>query len=243
MLEVAELRAGYFRDLDVLRGVSLHARSAAVTAVLGANGVGKSTLLKAIFGFIVPSAGRVLLDDREITGTPPHRMIDLGVAYLPQQPGIFAEMSVEENVLMGAWPFRRDRPRQRRRLEASFQRFPVLGERRRNRAGELSGGQQRMVELARALMTEPRLLLVDEPSAGLAPRIADEVYATLAGLRAAGVGIVLVDQDIPRALRIADYVYVIDLGTNRVEGSPAELGDIERTFWAWSQPPDGAVEP
>lgn len=100
-----------------------------------------------------------------------------------------------------------------------------------------------MVELARALMTEPRFLLVDEPSAGLAPLIADGVYATFDGLRQAGVGIVLVDQDIPRALRIADYVYVIDLGTNRVEGTPAELGDIERTFWAWSRPQEGAVGP
>ena len=243
MLEVADLRAGYYRDLDVLRGVSLRAQPAAVTAVLGANGVGKSTLLKAVFGFLSPTAGRVLLDDREITGTRPHRMIDLGVVYMPQQPGIFAEMSVEENILLGAWTFRRDKARTRRRLLESFERFPVLGTRRASHAGELSGGQQRMVELARALMAEPRFLLVDEPSAGLAPLIADEVYATLDGLRRAGVGIVLVDQDIPRALRIADYVYVIDLGTNRVEGTPAELGDIERTFWAWSKPQDGPAGP
>jgi branched-chain amino acid transport system ATP-binding protein len=146
MLDVAELRAGYFRDLDVLRGVSLHARPAAVTAILGANGVGKSTLLKAIFGFIVPTAGRVVLDDREITGTPPHRMIDLGVAYLPQQPGIFAEMSVEENVLMGAWPFRRDRPRQQR-LPRAFERFPSWATAPSRPA--VLRGQQRMVELAR----------------------------------------------------------------------------------------------
>lgn len=242
MLDVADLRAGYFRDLDVLRGVSLRARAGAVTAILGANGVGKSTLLKAVFGFLVPTAGRVMLGDRDVTGTAPHRMIDLGVAYLPQQPGIFAEMSVEENVLLGAWTFRRDGPRLRRRLEAAYGRFPILGERRRSQAGQLSGGQQRMVELARALMAEPGFLLVDEPSAGLAPLVADDVYSTLDGLRTAGVGIVLVEQDIPRALRIADYVYVIDLGTNRLEGSPAELGDRERAFWAWSQPPDQGAE-
>jgi branched-chain amino acid transport system ATP-binding protein len=243
MLEVAELRAGYYRDLDVLRSVTLRAQPAAVTAILGANGVGKSTLLKAIFGFLTPTAGRVALGDREITGTPPHRMIELGVGYMSQQPGVFAQMSVEENILMGAWTFRRDKLRTRQRLHESYERFPILGARRTSQAGQLSGGQRRMVELARALMTEPRFLLVDEPSAGLAPLIADGVYATLDGLRQAGVGIVLVDQDIPRALRIADYVYVIDLGTNRVEGTPAELGDIERTFWAWSQPQEGAVGP
>ena len=243
MLEVTDLRAGYFRDLDVLRGVTLRAQPAAVSAILRANGVGKSTLLKAIYGFLTPTAGRVAVDGNEITGTPPQRMVNLGVAYMPQQPGVFAQMSVEENILIGAWTFRRDQPRTRRRLGESYARFPILGTRRTSPAGELSGGQQRMVELARVLMTEPRFLLVDEPSAGLAPVIADGVYATLDGLRGAGVGIVLVDQDIPRALRIADYVYVIDLGTNRVEGTPAELGDIERTFWAWSQSNDGAVRP
>ena len=242
MLDVAGLRAGYFRDLDVLRGVSLRAQRGSVTAILGANGVGKSTLLKAMYGFLAPTAGRVLLGDREITGTPPYRMTELGVAYLPQQPGIFAEMSVEENILIGAWTFRRDKLRARRRLQASYERFPVLNARRRSQAGQLSGGQQRMVELARALMAEPRFLLVDEPSAGLAPLIADDVYATLDGLRQAGVGIVLVEQDIPRALRIADYVYVIDLGTNRIEGTPAELGEKEQAFWAWSRPPNGRVE-
>jgi branched-chain amino acid transport system ATP-binding protein len=243
MLDVADLRAGYYRDLDVLRGVSLHAQPGAVTAILGANGTGKSTLLKAIFGFLTPSAGRVLLAGREITGTAPHRMIQLGVAYMPQQPGVFAQMSVEENILMGAWTFRRDKPRTRQRLQESYERFPVLGTRRTSQAGQLSGGQQRMVELARALMSEPSFLLVDEPSAGLAPLVADVVYEALDGLRRAGVGIVLVEQDIPRALRIADYVYVIDLGTNRAEGAPADLGDIERTFWAWSQPREGEAGP
>ncbi len=243
MLEVTDLRAGYYRDLDVLRGVSIRARPAAVTAILGANGVGKSTLLKAIYGFLTPTAGQVLVGGSEITGTPPHRMVDLGVAYMPQQPGVFAQMSVEENILIGAWTFRRDKLRTRQKLDESYERFPILDTRRASPAGELSGGQQRMVELARVLMTEPRFLLVDEPSAGLAPVIADGVYATLDGLRRTGVGIVLVDQDIPRALRIADYVFVIDLGTNRVEGTPADLGDVERTFWAWSQSAERGVRP
>jgi branched-chain amino acid transport system ATP-binding protein len=204
MLEVRELYAGYYRDLHILRGVSLVARPGRVTAVLGANGVGKSTLLKAIFGFLRPASGQVLLDGAEITGTPANRMVGRGVAYGPQQPGIFAEMTVEENIMIGAWTFRGDTGRIRRKLDENYARFPVLRGRRRSPAGELSGGQRRMVELARVLMSDPRYLLIDEPTAGVAPTVAAGVYATLTALRGEGVGIVLVDQDIRRALQVAD---------------------------------------
>jgi branched-chain amino acid transport system ATP-binding protein len=231
MLEVRELFAGYHRDLHILRGVSVVAKPGRVTAILGANGVGKSTLLKAIFGFLTPTSGHVLLDGVEITGTRPHRMVERGVAYGPQQPGIFAEMTVDENIMIGAWTFRSDGARIRRKLDENYARFPVLRDRRRSAAGDLSGGQRRMVELARVLMSDPRYLLIDEPTAGVAPMIAEGVYATLRALRDEGVGIVLVDQDIRRALRAADYVYVIDLGQNRLEGAPAELGSIETVFW------------
>jgi len=231
MLEVRELYAGYYRELHILQGVNLVARPGQLAAVLGANGVGKSTLLKAVFGFLTPASGHVRLDGAEITGTPPHRMVERGVAYGPQQPGIFAEMTVEENIAIGAWTFRRDGRRIRRKLDENYARFPVLRERRRSPAGELSGGQRRMVELARVLMSDPRYLLIDEPSAGVAPVVAEGVYATLSALRDDGVGIVLVDQDIRRAFQVADYVYVMDLGRNRLEGPPSQLGDIEAVFW------------
>lgn len=231
MLEVRELYAGYYRELHILQGVNLVARPGQLTAVLGANGVGKSTLLKAVFGFLTPASGHIRLDGAEITGTPPHRMVERGVAYGPQQPGIFAEMTVEENIAIGAWTFRRDGRRIRRKLDENYARFPVLRERRRSPAGELSGGQRRMVELARVLMSDPRYLLIDEPSAGVAPVVAEAVYATLSALRDDGVGIVLVDQDIRRAFQVADYVYVMDLGRNRLEGPPSQLGDIEAVFW------------
>lgn len=231
MLEVRELYAGYYRELHILQGVNLVARPGQLTAVLGANGVGKSTLLKAVFGFLTPASGHIRLDGAEITGTPPHRMVERGVAYGPQQPGIFAEMTVEENIAIGAWTFRRDGQRIRRKLDENYARFPVLRERRRSPAGELSGGQRRMVELARVLMSDPRYLLIDEPSAGVAPVVAEAVYATLSALRDDGVGIVLVDQDIRRAFQVADYVYVMDLGRNRLEGPPSQLGDIEAVFW------------
>jgi branched-chain amino acid transport system ATP-binding protein len=231
MLAVENLYVGYVPGLDILQGVSIRAETGTVVAVLGANGVGKSTLLKAIFGFLRPNRGRILLDDTDITGTASHRMIDLGVAYGPQQPGVFTEMSVEENVMLGGWRFRGDSRRIRDRLEQNYARFPVLRERRNSRAGDLSGGQRRMVELARVLMSTPRFLLMDEPSAGVAPVAADGVYGTLSSLRDEGIGIVLVDQDIGRALAIADYVYIIDLGRNRREGPPAALGDVASAFW------------
>jgi len=232
MLEVRDLYVGYYRDLHILRGVELTAGPGQITAVLGANGVGKSTLLKAIFGLLTPERGEIRFDGRMLLGVPPHRMVDMGVCYLPQQPGIFPQMSVEENLELGAWTYRRDRRRLQQALERNYQRFPVLREKRHQPAGQLSGGQQRMVELARALMTSPRLMLVDEPSAGLAKTVADEVYVMLWGLRDEGLTIVLVDQDIRRALRVADYVYVLDLGRNRFAGSPEEFVDLERVFWS-----------
>ena len=232
MIETHDLCAGYYGGLDILQGVSMQALPGRVTAVLGANGVGKSTLLKAIYGFLKPTGGSVLLDGKDITGTAPHRMNARGAVYAPQQPGIFAEMSVEENIMLGGWNFRSDRARVAGKLAENYGRFPMLQERRRSPARTLSGGQRRMVELARALMSDPRYLLIDEPSAGVAPMVAAGVYRTIAGLRDAGVGILLVDQDIRRALSIADYVYVIDLGRKRLESPPAAFDDIVAAFWS-----------
>lgn len=231
VLDVAGLHAGYERDLDILQGVSLAAAAGRITALLGANGVGKSTLLKVVAGFLRPSRGQVSLDGRSLAGVPPHQMVSRGVSYIPQQPGIFSEMTVEENLLIGGWSFRRDRARVRRQLEAGYRRFPVLAEKRRQRAGQLSGGQQRMVEIARALMADPALVLVDEPTASLAPMVWQEVYRAIVDLRDQGRAVLLVDQEIRQALRIADYVYVLDLGRNRRQGVPADFADLERSFW------------
>lgn len=231
MLDIAGLHAGYERDLDILQGVSLAAAAGRITALLGANGVGKSTLLKVVAGFLRPSRGQVSLDGRSLAGVPPHQMVSRGVSYIPQQPGIFSEMTVEENLLIGGWSFRRDRARVRGQLEAGYRRFPVLAEKRRQRAGQLSGGQQRMVEIARALMADPALILVDEPTASLAPMVWQEVYRAIVDLRDQGRAVLLVDQEIRQALRIADYVYVLDLGRNRRQGVPADFADLERSFW------------
>jgi branched-chain amino acid transport system ATP-binding protein len=232
MLEVREMYVGYYKDLHILQGVNLVARRAKITAVLGANGVGKSTLLKAIYGFLPPASGEVTLDGVVLTGVPTHQRIRMGLSYVTQQPSVFPWMSVEENLELGAWTYRTDKSRIRRKIAENYERFPALKSRRKSRAGALSGGQQRMVELGRTLMTEPKVILVDEPTAGLAKMLTDEVYHMLAGLRDnEGITLILVDQEIRQALKIADYVYVLELGRNKFEGPVEEFTDLEKAFW------------
>ena len=233
MLEIQDLYVGYYEDLHILRGLSLTARTGQLTAILGANGVGKSTLLKAVYGFLKPHSGQVLLNGNDVTGTATHRLIDLGISYIPQQPGVFKHMSVRENLMLGAWTFQKDKKRIESKIEDNFHRFPILQEKQHDHAGSLSGGQQRMVEIGRTLMTDPEVILVDEPTAGLAKLLSEEVYEMLVNLRdEEGLTILLVDQEIREALKIADYVYVLELGRNKFEGPPSEFTDLEKAFWA-----------
>ncbi|MBV7330968.1 ABC transporter ATP-binding protein [Chloroflexi bacterium TSY] len=232
MLEIHNLYVGYYRDLNILQDVTLKAEEGKITTILGANGVGKSTTLKAIYGFLKPNDGNILLDGRSVLGTPTHERIGLGLAYIPQQPGVFRWMSVEENLQVGAWTFRSDKKRVRQKLEENYDRFPILKERRKQLAGELSGGQQRMIEIGRTLMTDPKIILVDEPTAGLAKLLSEEVYQMLVDLRDRdGLTILLVDQEIREALKIADYVYVLELGRNKFEGPASEFTNLEKAFW------------
>ena len=232
MLAVNDLYVGYYRDLNILQGVSMQAESGKITTVLGANGVGKSTMLKAIYGFLRPNQGQIRLNEQEIIDVPTHERINMGISYIPQQPGVFRFMSVEENLELGAWTFKNDKSRIKRKLEENYDRFPDLKPRRRSNAGELSGGMQRMVEIGRTLMTDPKLILVDEPTAGLAKLLSEEVYQMLVDLRDRdGLTILLVDQEIRSALKIADYVYVLELGRNKFQGPAEEFTDLEKAFW------------
>lgn len=231
VLELKDMSVGYYRDLNILSDLHLTARRGQITTILGANGVGKSTALKAAFGFLRPFKGDVVLEGKSILDIPTHKRINVGLAYIPQQPGVFKDMTVEENLELGAWTFRRDRKQIRRKIEANYQRFPVLRDKRRQATGELSGGQQRMVEIGRTLMAEPRMLLVDEPTAGLSKLLAREVYDMLTALRDEGLTILLVDQEIRQALKIADYVYVLELGRNKYEGPASDFTDLEKAFW------------
>ena len=234
-LELKDLYVGYYKDLNILQGIDLAAQRAKITTVLGANGVGKSTMFKAVYGFLKPNQGRVLLDGQDVTGIPTHKLIARGLAYIPQHPGIFRWMSIEENLEMGAYTFKKDKARIKRKMEEIYARFPALKERRKSLAGKLSGGQQRMVEVGRTLMTDPTVMLVDEPTAGLAKLLSEEVYQMLVNLKESGITILLVDQEIRQALKIADYVYVLELGRNKYDGpvdqftSPA---DLKKAFWA-----------
>ncbi|MEL6149381.1 MAG: ABC transporter ATP-binding protein [Chloroflexota bacterium] len=232
-LDVQDLYVGYYADLHILRGLNIQVRQGKLTTILGANGVGKSTLLKAIYGFLHPSSGKIVFNGDDVVGTPTHKLIDLGISYIPQQPGVFRYMSVEDNLKMGAWTFRNDRKRISQKIEENYERFPILKEKRHQNAGSLSGGQQRMVEIGRTLMTDPQLILVDEPTAGLAKMLSQEVYDMLTMLRDRdGLTILLVDQEIRHALNIADYVYVLELGRNKFQGPAEEFTDLEKAFWA-----------
>ena len=231
VLEMRDLSVGYYRDLNILSDLHLKARKGQITTILGANGVGKSNALKAAFGFLKPNKGDILLDGKSILHIPPYEKIRSGLAYIPQQPGVFKDMTVEENLELGGWTFRRDTKQVRRKVELNYDRFPILREKRKQVTGELSGGQQRMVEIGRTLMAEPKMLLVDEPTAGLSKMLAEEVYEMLLDLKKENLTILLVDQEIRHALKIADYVYVLELGRNKFEGPSSDFNDLEKAFW------------
>ena len=234
-LEVKDVFAGYYEDINILQGVSVSAEKGRITIVIGANGVGKSTLFKAIYGFLKPKAGKIIYNDEDITGTNPYTISKKGISYIPQRRNIFPYLSVEENWEMGAWIFRNDKKRIKRRIKANYDRFPTLVSKRKTDAGSLSGGEQRMVEIGRALMVDPDLILVDEATAGLAPVVAKEIYSKLKQLNMAeNKTILLVDQNIRQAMKIADYIYILELGKNKTQGSKKDFEtDLKAMIKDW----------
>jgi ABC-type branched-subunit amino acid transport system ATPase component len=221
---VAEgLVGGYVPEVDILRGCTLTASDGEVVVVIGPNGAGKSTLAKAVFGLITLREGSVTLRGEDITGAAPHQVTSKGMSYVPQVANVFGSLTVQENLEIGG-VLRRNLMHER--MDAMMALFPRLGERRRQRAGTLSGGERQMLAMARALMPDPSVLLLDEPSAGLAPRAVGEVFDTVAEINAAGVTIVMIEQNARRALAIADRGYVLEGGQNRFEGpGPSLLTD------------------
>ncbi|HZS81286.1 MAG TPA: ABC transporter ATP-binding protein [Stellaceae bacterium] len=233
-LTARELVAGYLSGIDILRGVSVEAMRGEVRCVLGPNGTGKSTLLKVLFGFLPARSGDIRLDGRALRGAAPHEMGRLGVAYLSQRPSIFPHLSVEVNLRLGAWRYRGERGRVGELVGRACEQFPILAEKRRQAAGTLSGGQQRQLEIARSLMHDPVLFLIDEPTAGVEPRVSVLIYELIKDLAAQGKAVLLVDQNIKRALEIADYVYVMRTGTVLSEGSREVFGgDTEALVARW----------
>ena len=231
LLEVGEIEAGY-GDVVVLRDVSLEVEEGGVAAVLGPNGAGKTTVLRAISGTVRPS-GRVSIDGRSITGMNPSKIARLGIAHVPEGRGTFAGLTVEENLSVGAYR-RRDGAGVRRDRERCYEYFPRLQERRRERGGNLSGGEQQMLAIARALMLEPRLLLLDEPSLGLAPIVTQELFRILGEIvREEGVTMLLVEQNAKLALALADYAYVLEAGRIVLSGEAEKVKDDEAVQHAY----------
>ncbi|HSY87895.1 MAG TPA: ABC transporter ATP-binding protein [Verrucomicrobiae bacterium] len=221
VLETRELVAGYSAEVDILNGVSLTVEAGDIVTVVGPNGAGKSTLMKSIIGLVTPRRGRVLLRGSEITGRRPHEIVRLGLGYVPQRENVFENMTVIENLELGAMG--RSRAEVASRIEELLRLFPRLGERRRQLVGTMSGGERQMVAMARALMPKPGILLLDEPSAGLAPMFVQAMFEQVAEINAAGVSILMVEQNARAALALSRRGYVLDLGRNAFEGPGRQL--------------------
>jgi branched-chain amino acid transport system ATP-binding protein len=241
--ETAQTRAGEailrVRDLDVfhgtfqaLWGVSLEVRRGEMVALIGANTSGKSTLLDAISGFLCPARGAVELDGGSISGLEPWQIVARGITHVPEGRRVFPEMSVAENLVIGSYS-RSARPRRRENLEKVYGLFPRLGERRRQVAKTLSGGEQQMLALGRGLMAEPRLMLIDEMSLGLAPVVVDDMFRALGRIRSLGVTILFVEQNVRKSLQHADRAYVLEAGKVALSGTAAELQEEDRVKRAY----------
>lgn len=220
LIVVTELRAGYTKDVEILRGIDIELDEGELVTIIGPNGAGKSTLIKSIFGLVPPSNGAVMLRGTDVSGLKPHAMVARGVGYVPQVRNVFQSLTVEENLTMGAYLNRGGADDQRTRL---YDWFPLLKERRTTRAGKLSGGQRQLVAIGRALMAEPEILLLDEPSAGLSPSNVDEIFQRIREINARGVSILMVEQNARRALALSDRGYVLDQGTNAYKGVGRDL--------------------
>jgi neutral amino acid transport system ATP-binding protein len=219
LLVTNELVAGYVPEVDILNGVSIRVRKGEVVTVIGPNGAGKSTLIKTIFGLLHPRSGTIAFEGEEISHLKPHECTHRGLSYVPQLDNVFPTLTVEENLEMGSL----DRSTTKAQIERMYELFPRLGERRTQTAGTMSGGERQMVAMARALMPDPRVLLLDEPSAGLAPAFVDAIFEKVRDVNRAGVTIVMVEQNARRALAMSDRGYVLDLGQDRFEGPGHEL--------------------
>jgi branched-chain amino acid transport system ATP-binding protein len=223
VVTVDGLDAGY-GGVQILHEVSMTARTGEVTCIFGPNGCGKSTLLKAMVGTIDPWAGSVTMDGDDLTHLPSHRTLGRGLAMMPQGGGVFPQLSVRDNLRIGGYTIR-SRQRRDGRIEELLEEFPRLRERYSVQAGQLSGGEQMILSIARALVLSPRFLLFDEPSAGLSPKLVGDVLVRAAELARRGVGVIMIEQNIREALRVADRMYVLVAGRNRFDGTPADVED------------------
>lgn len=235
LLNVENVTAGYAQDIDVLRDVSLQVHAGRVSGLIGLNGAGKSTVVKTICGFLSQKSGQVSFMGKPISGVAPHQLIDLGICCIPQESSLFPYLTVEENLLL---PLQGRRKKFRdviaQRYEDVLAAFPAVREKRRAQAGDLSGGQQKQVEFAKAWLQQPRMCLIDEPSIGLSPIMAEEVFTWIEKFSQAGMGILLIDHNVRRVVRMSDYVHVLSLGRITAAGKKEEFqGDLHEQVKQW----------
>jgi branched-chain amino acid transport system ATP-binding protein len=226
LLEVLDVHAGYGK-MEILKGVSLRVEAGQIVSIIGPNGAGKSTVFKTLFGLLPTRQGSVRFDGEDVTNRPPADLLRRGITYVPQGRNVFPLMTVDENLRLGAY-IRRRSSELDGEVERVYGTFPMLREARRKRAAELSGGQQQMLEMGRALLLRPRLMLLDEPTLGLAPLVFREIFRIIEGLRRAGQTILMVEQNAAKALDISDYAYVLELGRNRYDGTGEAIRSDER---------------
>jgi ABC-type branched-subunit amino acid transport system ATPase component len=216
LLEVKNVVSGYGRT-DVLHGVSISVARDEIVTIIGPNGAGKSTLFKTIMGYLIPRSGKVIFSEEDLTQLKPNHKVEKGIAYVPQLDNTFLSLTIRENLEMGG--FSKDSEALKQGIETAYGTFPILSDRRNQRARNLSGGQRQMLAMSMALMTEPDLLLLDEPSAGLSPKISDEVFNQIMNLHQKGIGVLIIEQDAHRSLSISDRGYVLAMGQNHFDGS------------------------
>jgi branched-chain amino acid transport system ATP-binding protein len=235
LLSLNNVTAGYAQDIDVLRDVSLDVYAGEVSGLIGLNGAGKSTVVKSICGFLAPKAGTVRFRNQDISGMAPHKLIDQGICCIPQESSLFPYLSVEENLLL---PLQGRAARfgavLKTRYEEVLDTFPTVREKRRAQAGDLSGGQQKQVEFAKAWLQQPALCLIDEPSIGLSPILAEEVFTWIEKFAQAGMGILLIDHNVRRVVRMSDRVHVLSLGRITAAGERKDFeGDLHEQVKQW----------
>ena len=220
ILECNGIDAGYVKGLNILQGVDLVVSEGEIVSIIGPNGAGKSTLLKAIMGLINVSAGRFYINGFDKTNLSTHKIVNQGIGYVPQVENVFPSLTIEENLEIGAWSLNKSR---KSTIKKTLEDFPMLNERKKEKAGNLSGGQRQILALARSLVTSPKLLLLDEPSAGLSPVAINEVFTTIKEINDKGVSILLVEQNAKRALSFSNRGYVLDQGRNAYQGEGSDL--------------------
>lgn len=235
LLGLHGVTAGYAQDIDVLRDISLRVDSGRITGLIGLNGAGKSTIIKTICGFLPPKTGTIAYEGQDISGIAPHRLIDLGICCIPQESSLFPYLSVEDNLALPLLGRRKQfAGRLRARLQEVFELFPALHEKRSQPAGSLSGGQQKQVEFAKAWLQQPRLCLIDEPSIGLSPRVAEDVFTWIEKFAQAAMGILLIDHNVRRVVKMSDRICVLSLGRITADGTPADFqGDLHQQVQQW----------